>query len=475
MKRGWLIILIASILGSLLLSCRQKESGSSKGCQNIFSGEEGEVKLIVLAPGHFHAGLLQKVDIPQVNDSVSVYALSTDNAGLKQYLSAIESYNSRDENPTSWEEIVYTGDDFLQKMRSDKNGNVVILAGNNRDKTKYILAAVDAGLNVLSDKPMAINPDDFLMLESAYQKAESENLLLYDLMTERYDLLNIIEKELINAPDFFGTLETGSVEEPAIYMESLHHFYKEVSAVPLIRPAWYYDVEQQGEGIADVTTHLIDLIFWKCFPEESIDYNSDISNISATRWPTEISLEEFSRSTGEESFPDYLQKDLVNSILNVYANGTLNFNVKGINATLKVVWNYQAPKGGGDRFSSVIKGSKAILKTEQSSEQNFVKQLYVQNPGSIANSEFETNLQKIITKITVDYPFVSASPTTNRGEYIINIPVEYREGHESHFSYVANKFFSSLVSGEMAEWEKANTLTKYYITTEAISKANETR
>lgn len=40
-------------------------------------------------------------------------------------------------------------------------------------------------------------------------------------------------------------------------MTSIHSFYKEVAGKPLTRPAWYYDVTQQGEGIADVTTHLI--------------------------------------------------------------------------------------------------------------------------------------------------------------------------------------------------------------------------
>ncbi|MFQ8805711.1 MAG: putative oxidoreductase C-terminal domain-containing protein [Alistipes indistinctus] len=44
----------------------------------------------------------------------------------------------------------------------------------------------------------------------------------------------------------------------------------------MTRPAWYYDVTQQGEGIADVTTHLIDLAAWKCFPGSR--------SITATMW-----------------------------------------------------------------------------------------------------------------------------------------------------------------------------------------------
>lgn len=302
MKSYWKII----VMGLILLSCIQRNNNATVD-QTIFTGKTGEIKLIVLAPGHFHASLLQKSAMPQVNDSVFVYA-TTEDAGLKQYLSAIQAFNQRDEDPTNWQTVVYTGNDFLNKMVTDKRGNVVVLAGNNKAKTGYILSAVDAGLNVLSDKPMAINREDFLLLEEAYANAEAQNVLLYDMMTERYDMLNIIEKELVNDHDFFGELQPGTPEDPAVYMESVHHFYKEVSGTPLIRPAWYYDVEQQGEGIADVTTHLIDLLFWKYFPGQSINYTQDIGNISSTHWPTEITLAQFTKSTGKPSFPIFCRK-----------------------------------------------------------------------------------------------------------------------------------------------------------------------
>ncbi len=465
MKKGWFIFTV----GLMLLSCVKRNNNSSED-QSLFTGKAGEIKLIVLAPGHFHANLLQKSSIPQVNDSVFVYAPAED-AGVKQYLSAISSFNQRATDPTNWETILYADNDFLNKMIQEKRGNVVVLAGNNKEKTEYILDAVNAGFNVLSDKPMAINREDFLLLEEAYSNAETKNVLLYDMMTERYDLLNIIEKELINDDDFFGELQPGTLEEPAVYMESVHHFYKEVSGTPLIRPAWSYDVEQQGEGIADVTTHLIDLLFWKCFPGQSINYATDIRNISATHWPTEIELAQFEKSTGETRFPDYLQKDVENSLLKVYANGTLHFNVKNRYVGVKVIWNYQAPEGGGDTFMSVVKGTKAILKTSQNKEQNFIKQLYVQNAKELNEEQFSAHLQKAIEKVQKSHPFVSVSPTSVKGEYLINIPVEQREGHESHFKYVAESFFSFLVKRDMPEWEKANTLAKYYITTQAVKLA----
>ena len=49
------------------------------------------------------------------------------------------------------------------------------------------------------------------------------------------------------------------VEEPAVTKESVHHLFKYVSGKPLRRPAWFFDTAQQGEGIVDITTHLVDL------------------------------------------------------------------------------------------------------------------------------------------------------------------------------------------------------------------------
>ncbi|MGI6047664.1 MAG: putative oxidoreductase C-terminal domain-containing protein [Petrimonas sp.] len=462
MKNCWMAI----VMGLMLFSCVSKSEEKADN-NMMFTGKEGEVKLIILVPGHFHTSLLQKSSMTQVNDSIYVYALP-DDTELNQYLTAIESFNNRTENPTAWQEIMYTGDDFLDKMVSDRKGNVVILAGNNKDKTEYILSAINAGLNVLLDKPMVINREDFHLLEEVYSNAKTNNVKLYNMMTGRYDILNIIEKELVNDNDFFGELQEGTPENPAVYMESVHHFYKEVSDAPLVRPGWYYNVEQQGEGIADVTTHLIDLVFWKFFPGQAIDYRKNINNISATHSPTKITLTEFSKSTRQPEFPAYLQKYLDNSLLNVYTNGTVNFDLKNHNIGLKVIWNYQAPNGSGDTFVSVINGTKAILKMAQGKEQQFVKQLYTQKPDNVNEKKITENLQKAIERLKVNYPFVSISPPSANGEYLINIPTANRDGHESHFKYVAEIFFNFLVNQNMPEWKISNTRAKYYITTEAV-------
>jgi len=447
----------------LLTACQSKQK------TNEFSGQDSEVKLMVLAPGHFHADLLQKAVSSRINDSVYVYA--QEGVELNQYLSRIESYNQRDENPTSWNELVYSGDDFLKKMLAEKKGNVVVLAGNNQKKTNYILQSINAGFNVLSDKPMAINKENFQILERAFKNAEQKNVFLYDIMTERYDILNIIERELMKDKELFGEIQLGTIDFPAVSLESVHHFYKNVSGSPLIRPAWYYDVEQQGEGIVDVTTHLIDLVNWKCFPDIALDYKKDVKLLSAKHWTTNLTLDQFSKSTQLKEYPGYLQKYISNNKLKIYANGVINYQIKGVNIVLKVVWNFQAPEGGGDTYSSIIKGSKATLQIIQNKEQSFTTQLYIKKTKEVGDNEFKTNLEKAIKKIQKTYPFVSIK--LEERLIRVDVPLEFREGDEAHFSRVAEKYFDFLVHRNMPDWEIPNMLTKYYITTSALELAKQ--
>src|SRR5690606_25120964 len=150
-----------------------------------------------------------------------------------------KQYNSRAEAPTHWVEKVYTGNDYLQKMLEEKKGNVVVIAGNNKLKTEYIKKSVDNGMNVLADKPMAISTAGFDTLRQAFADAKDKGVLLYDIMTERSVAASVLQRKLAMMPSVFGELEKGTTDSPAIVMESVHRYYKQVSGKPLIRPDWF--------------------------------------------------------------------------------------------------------------------------------------------------------------------------------------------------------------------------------------------
>ncbi|KAA6336862.1 hypothetical protein EZS27_015018 [termite gut metagenome] len=430
-----------------------------------------EVKLITLDPGHFHAALVQKTSYPQVSKDVYVYAPEGDE--LQEHLKIINGYNTRAENSTQWNEIIYTGEDYIEKMLSDKKGNVMVTAGNNGRKAEYIGKAVSNAIHVLADKPMAINTADFEKLEECFHIAAQNGVLLYDIMTERYEVVTILQREFSLLPAIYGEQQRGSLDDPAVVKESVHHFLKTVSGSPLKRPAWFFDTEQQGAGIADVATHLVDLVQWELFPEQVIDYRTDIELLDANHWSTSLTAAQFQEVTGYNSYPDYLKKDVSGDTLNVYSNGNIFYKIKGVHAKVSVIWNYSYPEGGGDTHYSVMKGSKAHLIIKQGEAQGYKPVLYIKTVQGTDLASYEKDLQNALSVITGKYPGISLHKI-EKDTWEVDIPGEYHNGHEAHFGQVTEHFLQYLKEG-LPAWEVPGMIAKYYTTTHALKMAKAKR
>lgn len=465
MRRISFFMLVFTVLLSACSGGSQKSK--TQESKTMFTGAKGEVKLMTLDPGHFHAALVQKTMLEQIDPTVYIYA--PEGPELQAHMNLIESFNNRAENPTSWETKIYTGPEFFEKMLEEKPGNVMVTAGNNAKKTEYILETVKAGINVLADKPMVITPDEFPMLEEAFKVAEENGVMLYDIMTERYEITTMIQRELSLIPEVFGTLQTGTPEEPAITKESVHHFFKYVSGNPLVRPAWFFDVEQQGEGIVDVTTHLVDLIQWEAFPEVTLK-KEDVEIVSATRWTTDLTPEMFKQSTKLDEYPDYLQKDVKNGILKVYSNGEINYKLKGIHAKVSVIWNFQAPEGTGDTHYSIMRGTKCNLTIKQGEEEGYKPQLYIEALPETDLQEFAGYLYNAVQDLSSKYEGLEVKKLGDN-LWVAEIPEKFKVGHEAHFGQVAEKYLDYLAQGKMPEWEVPNMIVKYYTTTEGMKAA----
>lgn len=471
--RTLFILVMVTTFSLAITSCgggKPKKSEEMKP-KAAFTGAKGEVKLITLDPGHFHAALVQKNMYDQISPEAFVYA-PIDGFDLKAHLKLIEGYNTRVENPTAWKEKVYTGADYFEKMLAEKPGNVVILAGNNRIKTDYIKKSVEAGLNVLSDKPMVTTPEKFAELEEAFKIAPGKGVLLSDIMTERYEITTTLQKELSQLPEIFGQLQLGTAEKPAVEKISVHHFYKSVSGVTLVRPAWYLDIDQQGEGIVDVTTHLVDLIQWECFPNQAIQ-KTDIEMLAAKHWPTVLSKEEFKNITQLDQYPDFLKKDLKGDKLNVFSNGEMTYKIKGAYAKVSVEWRYKAPEGGGDTHYSIMRGSNCNLMIHQGKEEKFDPTLYIIANEGTDLGLFAGNLEKAVVQ---DLPQTGLGlQKVDKNTWKVVIPESYKDGHEAHFALVTKKYLGYLKDGKVPPLEVQNMITKYYTTTSALKMARETK
>jgi predicted dehydrogenase len=456
--------LLTLIVFIISFSCKPPSKETVESKQISSTGNQNDVKLIILDPGHFHSYLVQKRMYDEIDPEVHVYAPRGGDA--QEYLNRIEQYNTRKENPTNWEEKVYLEDDFFEKLLEEKKGNVVVLAGNNARKINYIDTLLEAGFNVLADKPVVINPEGFSLLKKAFDTAEEQDVVLYDIMTERYNIFSILQKEFSKMPDLFGELEKGTPEKPAISKASIHHVSKIVSGKPLIRPAWFFDVDQQGEGITDITTHFVDLILWSAFPKGEVPIeNTEV--VTARRWATEITPKQFQQVTGLEDYPHYLKKDIKNdSVLNLFSNGEFVFKANGVYGKVSVTWNYEAPKGAADSHSSIMRGTKANLVIRQGKAQNYKPVLYVEPLTGNNSSSIEDDLKEAVNQLNEKYPGLTYKPAGNNNWEIV-IPDEHKEDHEAHFSRVMEKYLQYVEEGELPDWEKQLMLTKYYLTIQA--------
>jgi len=402
-----------------------------------------DFRLITLDPGHFHAALIQKEMYAEVSPRVAVYApLGPD---LIEHLNRVTRFNLRADRPTSWELDVHAAPDYLQRMIADRPGNIVVLSGRNRSKISLIRASLNAGMHVLADKPWIIRSADLADLEGALATARAHSLMAYDIMTERFEITSMLQRELVNDPAVFGEILPGTEQEPAVYMESVHHILKLVAGVPNLRPTWFFDVHEQGEALADVGTHLVDLAQWTLFPNQAIDYRKDITMHSASRWPTRMTAAQFREVTGTAG-PD----------LDYFCNTRISYALRGIRIKLDVLWNWEAPAGGGDTHLAVYCGTKSRIEVRQPKE----PELYV-IPG---DPDVRRRLPERIQDLSARYSGIGME---NEGDAVhITIPAQYRVGHEAHFAQVTNQFFTYLKHPEsFPAWENPNMLAKYYVST----------
>lgn len=430
--------------------------------------EDSAVRFITLDPGHFHASLVHKEMYPGVvSPQVHIYAPF--GSDLLEHLRRLSLFNNRAENPTTWQLEVHSSPDFFERMVREKPGNVVMLAGRNNMKIDYIEGSVNAGLSVLSDKPWIIRAESLPRVEVVLDTATKKGLVAYDLMTERYEVTSVLQKELVNDASIFGAIEKGTPEQPGVEMRSVHYILKLVAGAPNLRPAWFFDVTQQGEGLTDVGTHLVDLVSWTLFRNQPLDYRRDVRVHAAKHWPVTISQEQFRLATGEKDFVPFLAANLRDGKLDYFCNGQIAYVLKDVNVKLDALWEYEAPHG--DTHLAIYRGSKARVEVRQDELQSYRAELYV-IPNSLADRRAVfAGLRERIAALQAIYPGISVEEQRDRAS--ITIPDKYRTAHESHFSQVTNQFLKYVKDPKsLPAWENQNMLVKYYITTLGLQMAN---
>jgi predicted dehydrogenase len=426
------------------------------------------IRLVTLNPGHFHAALFQKVMLPGVSGEAFVYAPLGEDVML--HLDRIASFNARHEDPTCWKLRTYLGPDYFERLIAERPGNVVVLSGNNHGKIDRVNQLIEQKVHVMADKPWIIDAKDFSKLEKALNTAEANEVIAHDAMTQRYEISSILKRELVNDQDVFGAALPGSPAEPGVSTQSVHYLSKLVAGEPNLRPPWFFDTQQQGEALTDVGTHLVDQVQWTLFPNQNIAYERDIRVLEGERWPTILTLDQFAYITGHRKMPEYLWKAVNSGCLHYCCNNRVLYTIRGIYVQLDMRWCFDDPSGGGDTDVSFFRGSKSRIEIRQEREQSYLPQVYVIPNQTGDKAEVRKALEH---KLHSSLESVFGMTIEDEGDRMrIAIPDADRSTHEAQFTVLVKSFIEHIrTSKSLPNWERANMLAKYYVTTQGVEIA----
>ena len=420
--------------------------------------------LAFLEPGHFHAALTLRTANASVHDEIFVYA----EAGreLDDFLALVEAFNNRAEQPTSWRPVVWTGARPIERLIAERPGSVVVLAGRNDRKMSAMRRLHDAGCHVLADKPWLVGSvglDDL-------RHVLAEGPLAVELMTGRHEITSILVGKLARERELFGGFDVGG-RRPTIEISGVHHLEKRVNGQPLRRPPWYFDVRVQGDGLADIPTHMVDQVqrVVAAASHPAALFSPEL--IGARTSCTDVPLALFSRVTGQAAFPPDLGDVVDGATLAYRSNAELTFRLGEVTAALDTRWEPTEPPGGGDRHRSLIRGTRAEIRVEQHEGTSFRRRLSVVPVRG--GSGVREALARAVASWQGDHPGLEV--VESEGTCEIRVPRTLDVGHERQFPLVLREFLSMVDSGTQPQELAATALAKYTLLAQASAEDRRQR
>jgi hypothetical protein len=291
-------------------------------------------------------------------------------------------------------------------------------------------------------------------------------------MTERFNVAYQIQRELMRDPDLFRRSLAGAVSKPAVELKNLHSLVKFNHGKVIIRPPWFLDISKQGEAIADVGTHLIDLEIWTLFPDQAIDYRRDIQVLEATRSPIALTLPQFERLTNVNGWPDFVQESVHDDRLQYFCNNTASYTIRGIHAAISDQWEYESPGALSDSYLVLYRGTRATLRVRQSNLENYVSEIDIIPNDEEQPAAFTAALNSKLKDLSGVY--LNLSFRSDSGSIRVTIPDELRVRGGSRFGQLVEQFLNYVRNPQaLPGWEAPNLLAKYYITTTAVRMADQ--
>jgi hypothetical protein len=407
-------------------------------------------RAIFYEPGHFHAALTLRAANQRLAPDIHIYA--TPGSERQAFVTLIESFNTRPQQPTPWTLHVHEGEQLLQRVVEEGHGDFVVLAGRNNTKLGTIARLTQAGLPVLADKPWLTDSSQLPYLE----QVTSGSCRAMDIMTIRHSILARLIADVVHTPELFGTFATHADDTPTIDIGSVHHLYKRVNGQPLRRPVWYYDTTVQGDGLVDIQSHMVEQVQGWVLGEEIGDFARDVILESARCWTTPVPLELFCDSTGMRTYPESLQSSVHDGVLHYACNGEIRYRLRGIRVRQMAEWRQREPEGTGDLHRLTIRGSRCHVLVRQGEETEYRATLHL---APVAGCNLEPALRAAVAQWQERFPGLACEPSPFGWRLLP--PAALDQGHESHFPLVLNTFLDHLEHDSWPEALRARLRLRY--------------
>jgi hypothetical protein len=129
-----------------------------------------------------------------------------------------------------------------------------------------------------------------------------------------------------------------------------------------------------------------------------------------------------------------------------------------------VIWDWEAPPGGGDTHFACYRGTRARIEVRQTAADRYLPELYVVPASPALHAPVLAATRAAIASLAGTHPGIGVE---ERGSEIrVTVPAALRDGHEAHFARVAANFLRYVRDRRaLPTWERPNMLAKYYVTT----------
>lgn len=156
----------------------------------------------------------------------------------------------------------------LDDLINNSGAGILLTAAINSDRADIVIRGIEAGMNIVADKPLVTRIEDLDRIEQALER--NPEVKLHLMLTERYNPVLVTAKSLI---------DRGEVGEIVNIINMRPHRLK-----PKERPDWMFASAQYGGILNDLAVHDIDIATWLCGSPVDEVLASTVSNKRFTEY-----------------------------------------------------------------------------------------------------------------------------------------------------------------------------------------------